>query len=127
MRKKDDGIKFQWGDKYIKSSEIIEGVGRKYIRFDGPDDAVTMFTPPMLMFRIVVSEIKLNLGFSYEDPKCNVNEKKMIIKFTTEDKAMAAYNEFTTCEFWSHRDVDFSVDGRILAVKPNGVHISKQI
>lgn len=40
----DDGIDFQWGDRYIRAYENVPGVGGKYWR-QNDDGTITQFTP----------------------------------------------------------------------------------
>jgi len=40
----DDGVDFQWGDRYIRAYENVPGVGGKYWR-QNDDGTITEFTP----------------------------------------------------------------------------------
>lgn len=51
---KDDGIKFQWGDEYIRSEQIIPGVGGKYWKYD-KQGRVISYTLPHHVFKSFVS------------------------------------------------------------------------
>jgi hypothetical protein len=97
MFKKDDGIKFQWGDRYIEADQIIDGVGGKYWRDNG-NGTITEFTPPELQFNIakgIVTEL-LEKPFTTED--------SFILVCENEKDAILITAEFNT-RFWMLREV----------------------
>lgn len=73
----DDGIDFQWGEKYIRSSQVIPGVGGKYWRDNG-DGTMTMFSHPTVRFRAFVDGLHNNISPN----SLKIDEKNYTITFS---------------------------------------------
>jgi hypothetical protein len=94
----DDGIKFQWGERWIDSDDVVKE-GGKYWRDNG-DGTITEFLPPALQFKCIKSNIINILGI--ED--FNYNNDDFTVEFKNENDALVATNEFNSL-FWTRHKV----------------------
>lgn len=78
----DDGIKFQWGDRYINAYEVVEGLGGKYWKYD-ENGKIVIFTVPEHVFNGFISWMVNDPNGtpikSMKDMK--INHKKHSIRF----------------------------------------------
>lgn len=105
----DDGINFQWGDRYIAAEELIEGVGGKYWKWN-EDGRITIFSPPELRFRTICSCI-------INDCCKPTNKFKVIgtykIRFASDIEAKYFFKEFSD-DFWNLREVTPTLQNRVI-------------
>lgn len=57
----DDGVQFQWGDRYIKYQETIKDVGGKYWKWN-KDGSITEFKPAETRLRVAENYLSANKG-----------------------------------------------------------------
>lgn len=103
---KDDGIDFQWGDRYIKAEELTSD-GGKYWR-DNKDGTITDFFPPALKFETA----KLNLKNISRLKNFKILEN-YAFEFESESIAKEAVNEFDS-DFWELNGVTAERNGRVV-------------
>ncbi len=90
----DDGVNFQWGDQYIKSEEIIPGVGGKYWKYNSKGKVVS-FTTPEHVFKSFVSWLINNpYGTPIKSLKdIKIDDKLNSIRFKSVESFSFAINE----------------------------------
>ena len=103
---KDDGIDFQWGDRYIKAEELTNE-GGKYWR-DNKDGTITDFFPSELKFKTA----KLNLRNMNRLKNFKVL-KNHTLEFESESVAKEAVDEFDS-DFWELNGVTAERNGKIV-------------
>ena len=108
----DDGVDFQWGPIYIKSDDIIKGVGGKYWKWN-PDGSITQFEP---------DEKRVSTGIlclETDNFKFKVLEKSKIVRleFDSDEVAKMAQHSLLNDLFFATRGVESIVEGKILTLK----------
>jgi hypothetical protein len=105
----DDGIKFQWGDTYIKYRETTEK-GGKYWR-QNANGSITEFQPVPLRVRIAVSCLEKT------EHKFEIlsEGETAVLKFETASDASIAEREFLDI-FWTSRSIEAHAEGNILTI-----------
>ncbi len=101
----DDGIDFQWGDRYIKQQEHVPGLGNKYVRFN-KDGSVTEFKPPEYLLKNAMRE--------FEDIcVAIIEETKSTKTIGVKDRKLAEekVNEFNNDEWWLRRRMRAEISG----------------
>ena len=105
---KDDGINFQWGDRYIRADEVIEKVGGKYWR-DNHDGTITEFTVPENKINSTITFFTMRkLDFT------RVSDDT--VKFKKESDAAKAAQMINENEFSKSRNITAEVDGLKLKI-----------
>lgn len=108
---RDDGIKFQWGDKYIKADQVTSQ-GGKYWRDNG-DGTITRFSPPELRFKSIVGIVVAYLGGGKKaEKRIIVNKRDYTITFKSESEAVTTFSNLDVIdnEFWGPRGVTFELE-----------------
>lgn len=107
----DDGIDFQWGELYIKSEQVIEGVGGKYWKWND-DGSITEYRPPQLRTKCAAMSLGDYYRFESRDP---VGYSRL--EFETPLLARQAASEINCSMFFSARSIEAVADGAILSLK----------
>ena len=108
----DDGINFQWGDKYIKHREIIPGVGGKYWR-QNSDGSITEFDPVQKRVKLAVRCLRDD---GFKDYKVIKEGDEIILEFNSEEQANMAEHFFLDI-FWTSRSIIAKAEGRTLTIE----------
>lgn len=99
----DDGIDFQWGERYIRADEVIQDVGGKYWR-DNHDGTITEFTVP-------ANKIKSTITFFAMRKLDFTQVSNDTVKFKRESDASNAAQMINENEFSKSRNIKAEVDG----------------
>lgn len=108
----DDGIDFQWGDKYIKYREVIPGIGGKYWR-QNADGSVTEFDPVQKRVRLAIRCLRDDGHRNYKVIK---DGDEAVLEFDTEEQAGMAEHFFLDV-FWTSRSVAARAEGKTLTIE----------
>jgi len=107
----DDGIDFQWGARYIKSEEIIDGVGGKYWKWN-TDGSITEYRPPQLRTKCAAMSLGDCYRFEIQDPVGYAT-----LQFETPQSARRAASEINCSMFFAARSIEAVVDGNVLTLR----------
>lgn len=101
---RDDGVNFQWGGRYIRAYEVIEGLGGKYWRDNG-DGTMTMFYHPINTFRSFVNNLCDSPSHrSINRDSMKIDEENYTITFENKTDFINALRDITESKFV--RDVE---------------------
>ena len=107
----DAGIDFQWGAEYIRSDEVIEGIGGRYRRWNG-DGSITEYRPPRFRTKCAA----MGLGYCYRfEARDSVGYTEL--EFETPQLAKQAAREIDCSMFFSARSIEAIAEGAILYLK----------
>lgn len=107
----DDGIDFQWGATYIKSEQVIDGVGGKYWRWND-DGSITEYRPPQLRTRCAALSLNDYYRFEVKDP-VGYSE----LELETAQLTKQAASEINCSMFFSARSIEAIAEGRLLHLR----------
>jgi len=107
----DDGIDFQWGDRYIRSGEVIDGVGGKYWKWNA-DGSITEYRPSQFRTRCAATCLGDYYRFETRDP-IGYTE----LDFETPQLARQAASEINCSMFFSARSIEAIAEGSLLRLR----------